>query len=101
MLANMLFGCLSGSAIAAATAIGSMISPIAKEKNYDMPVTTAVNAASAPSGMLIPPSDLFIIYFLITGGSASIIALFLAGYLPGIIMGVAVMIGAVLLCQET
>ncbi len=95
VLANMLFGCLSGSAIAAATAIGSMISPIAKEKNYDMPVTTAVNAASAPSGMLIPPSGPFIIYSLITGGSASIIALFLAGYLPGIIMGVAVMIGAV------
>ena len=100
VLANMLFGCLSGSGIAAATAIGSMISPIAREKNYDIPMTTAVNAASAPTGMLIPPSGPFIIYSLITGGSASIISLFLAGYLPGIIMGVAVMIAAAIYAKR-
>nr|WP_319387804.1 TRAP transporter large permease subunit [uncultured Cohaesibacter sp.] len=94
VIANMLFGCLSGSGIAAATAIGSMVAPIAKEKNYDMPFTTAVNAASAPAGMLIPPSGPFIIYSLISGGSASIVALFLAGYVPGIIMGLSVMIVA-------
>ncbi len=94
ILANMLFGCLSGSGIAAATAIGSMIAPAAREKDYDMPFTTAVNAASAPCGMLIPPSGPFILYSLITGGSASIIAMFLAGYLPGMIMGGAVMLVA-------
>ncbi|WP_321342275.1 TRAP transporter large permease subunit [uncultured Cohaesibacter sp.] len=94
VIANMLFGCLSGSGIAAATAIGSMVAPIAKEKKYDMPFTTAVNAASAPAGMLIPPSGPFIIYSLISGGSASIVALFLAGYVPGIIMGLSVMIVA-------
>lgn len=93
VLANMLFGTLSGSGIAAATAIGGVINPVAKEKGYDMPMTTAINAASAPCGMLIPPSGALIVYSLITGGSASIIALFMAGYLPGFIMG-----GAVMLC---
>lgn len=93
-LANMLFGSLSGSGIAAATAIGGIVTPIAREEKYDMAVTTAVNAASAPCGMLIPPSGALIVYSLITGGSASIVALFLAGYVPGIIMGVSVMIVA-------
>lgn len=94
VVANMLFGTLSGSGIASASAIGGIITPVAREKGYDMPMTAAVNAASAPCGMLIPPSGALIVYSLITGGSASIIALFLAGYLPGIIMGLAVMIGA-------
>ncbi|AJY48010.1 membrane protein [Martelella endophytica] len=94
VLANMLFGCLSGSGIAAATAIGNIIAPIARENKYDMPMTTAVNAASAPTGMLIPPTGAFIVYSLITGGSASIVALFLAGYFPGIVMGLAVMVVA-------
>ncbi len=94
VLANMLFGTLSGSGIAAATAIGGIIAPVAREKRYDMAVTTAVNAASAPAGMLIPPSGALIVYSLITGGSASIIALFIAGYLPGLIMGGAVMLVA-------
>jgi len=94
VLANMLFGTLSGSGIAAASAIGGIITPVAREKGYDMAMTTAVNAASAPAGMLIPPSGALIVYSLITGGSASIIALFMAGYLPGLIMGVSVMIWA-------
>lgn len=94
VLANMLFGTLSGSGIAASTAIGGIIAPVAREKGYDMAVTTAVNAASAPAGMLIPPSGALIVYSLITGGSASIIALFIAGYLPGLIMGGSVMLVA-------
>lgn len=94
VLANMLFGTLSGSGIASATAIGGIINPVAREKGYNMAMTTAVNAASAPSGMLIPPSGALIVYSLITGGGASIIALFMAGYLPGIIMGLSVMLVA-------
>ncbi|WP_226571777.1 TRAP transporter large permease [Mangrovibacter yixingensis] len=94
IIANMLFGSLSGSAIAASTAIGGIVAPMAKEKGYDMAFTTAVNASSAPTGMLIPPTGVFIMYSLITGGSASIAALFLAGYLPGIMMGLAVMVVA-------
>lgn len=94
ILGNLLFGMLSGSGIAAASAIGGIIAPVAREKGYDMAVTTAVNAASAPVGLLIPPSGALIVYSLITGGSASIIALFMAGYVPGLMMGLAVMIYA-------
>lgn len=94
VLGNILFGTLSGSGIAAASAIGGIITPVAKEKGYNMAVTTAINAASAPVGLLIPPSGALIVYSLITGGSASIIALFMAGYVPGLIMGFAVMIYA-------
>jgi len=94
VLANMMFGSLSGSGLAAASAIGTVIAPIAEEKQYDRRVTTAVNAASAPTGMLIPPSGPLIVYSLLTGGSASITGLFLAGYTPGLIMGVSVMIVA-------
>lgn len=93
-LANMLFGSLSGSAIAAATAIGGIVSPMQKEEKYDEHFAAAVNAASSISGFLIPPSGCFIVYSLITGGAASIGALFLAGYIPGIIIGLAVMIVA-------
>ncbi|WP_434361102.1 TRAP transporter large permease subunit [Parasalinivibrio latis] len=92
IIANMMFGSLSGSSLAAATAIGGIVAPMAKEKGYDNAMTTVVNAASAPTGMLIPPTGVFIVFSLITGGGASIAALFLAGYIPGIIMGLAVMI---------
>ncbi|MBP0575886.1 TRAP transporter large permease subunit, partial [Mycobacterium tuberculosis] len=54
VLANMLFGAISGSGIAAATAIGGIVTPIAREEKYDMAFSTAVNASSAPCGMLIP-----------------------------------------------
>jgi len=94
IVANMMFGALSGSAIAAATAIGGITTPMAKEKNYDMPFTTAVNASSSIAGMLIPPAGAFIVYSMITGGDASIAALFVGGYLPGLIIGLSVMLVA-------
>lgn len=100
VVGNVLFGTLSGSGIASASAIGGIITPVAREKGYDMPTTAAINAASAPCGMLIPPSGALIVYSLITGGSASIIALFLAGYIPGIMMGIAVMIPAWILARR-
>lgn len=94
VVANGLFGTLSGSGIASASAIGGIITPVAREQNYDLPMTAAVNAASAPCGMLIPPSGALIVYSLLTGGSASIIALFMAGYIPGMIMAMSVMLYA-------
>ncbi|GEA52123.1 membrane protein [Vibrio inusitatus NBRC 102082] len=100
IVANMMFGSLSGSAIASSSAIGGIMTPMAKAKNYNMPFTTAVNAASSICGMLIPPTGVFIVYSLITGGSASIAALFLAGYVPGIIMGVSVMIVAYIYARK-
>ena len=80
VVANMLFGAISGSGAAAAAAMGSTIGPL-EEKGYDKNYSVAVNVASAPVGMLIPPSNTMIVYSSIAG-SVSIAALFMAGYIP-------------------
>jgi len=88
VLGNMLFGALSGSAVAASSAMGGCIYPIQKEEGYDPAFATAVNIASAPTGLLIPPTSAFIVYSTVAGG-VSISALFMAGFIPGIMVGVA------------
>ncbi|WP_149554288.1 TRAP transporter large permease [Treponema pectinovorum] len=93
VLGNMLFGALSGSAVAACAAIGGTMAPLEKEEGYDDSFAAAVNIASCATGMLIPPSGVLILYAL-TAGGVSISALFMAGYLPGILMGLAVMVVA-------
>ena len=93
VLANMLFGAISGSAAAAASAIGSIMGPEMKKENYDDNFAAAVNISSATTGLSIPPSNVLIVYSLASGG-ASITALFLAGYIPGILTGLAIMITA-------
>lgn len=93
VLGNMLFGALSGSSVAAASAMGGCIYPIQKDENYDPAFATAVNIASAPTGLLIPPTSAFIVYSTVAGG-VSISALFMAGYIPGILMGLGVMVVA-------
>lgn len=95
VLGNMLFGSLAGSAVAAASAMGGSINPIQKEEKYNMGFATAVNIASAPTGLLIPPTAAFIVYSTVVGG-VSISALFMAGYVPGILMGLGVMLVAYL-----
>ena len=91
VLGNMLFGALSGSAVAAAAAIGGTLNPMEEEEGYDPAFSTAVNIASAPTGLLIPPTSAFIVYSSIAGG-VSISALFMAGYVPGILMGLVTMV---------
>lgn len=91
VMANMLFASVSGSAVATAAAIGSVMSPMQAKEGYDRGFSAAVNVASAPSGMLIPPSNTLIIYALASGGT-SIGALFMAGYVPGILWGVSCMV---------
>ncbi len=88
--ANALFGSVSGSGVAAAAAIGSTIGPIQAKEGYDKPFSAAVNIASAPSGMIIPPSNLMIVYSLVSG--TSVAALFVAGYIPGLMWAFACMI---------
>lgn len=90
ILANMLFGAISGSGTAAASAMGSIIGPIEKEEGYDLSFSAAVNVATAPTGLLIPPSNVMITFSLVSGG-ASVAALFMAGYIPGILWGLACM----------
>ncbi|MGR3808495.1 TRAP transporter large permease [Pasteurella testudinis] len=92
-VANMLFGSISGSGVASAAAVGGIMSPIQKKENYDPKFSAAVNIASAPTGMLIPPSNTLIVYATVAG-SVSVSALFMAGYVPGILWGVGVMIVA-------
>ena len=89
--ANMLFGAISGSAAAAASAIGTIMGPQMKKEGYDEKFSAAVNITSATTGMVIPPSNIMIVYSLASGG-VSIAALFLAGYIPGILTGIALMI---------
>lgn len=93
ILGNMLFGALSGSSVAAASAMGGCIYPIQKEEGYDPAFATAANIASAPTGLLIPPTSAFIVYSTVAGG-VSISTLFMAGYIPGILMGLGCMIVA-------
>ncbi len=99
VLGNMLFGSLSGSAVAAAAAIGGTLHERQKEEGYDPAFGAAVNIASASTGLLIPPTTAAIVYSTIAGG-VSVSALFMAGYVPGILMGLVVMAVAYLYARR-
>ena len=91
VVANMLFGAISGSGTAAASAMGAIIGPVEEEEGYDKNFSAAVNIATAPTGLLIPPSNVMITFAMVSGGT-SIAALFMAGYIPGILWGLACMV---------
>src|SRR6056297_4261216 len=93
VIANMLFGAISGSAAASASAIGSIMQPEMKKEGYPENFSAAVNITSATTGLSIPPSNILIVYSLASGG-VSITALFLAGYIPGILTGLGIMLMA-------
>lgn len=99
VVGNMLFGAVSGSSVAAAAAIGGTMAPLQEEEGYDKNYSAAVNIASAPTGLLIPPSNSLIIYSLVSGGT-SVAALFMAGYVPGILWGLSVMAVAFILAKK-
>lgn len=99
VVGNMLFGAVSGSSVAAAAAIGGTMAPLQKAEGYDKNYSAAVNIASAPTGLLIPPSNSLIIYSLVSGGT-SVAALFMAGYIPGILWGLSVMVVAFILAKK-
>jgi tripartite ATP-independent transporter DctM subunit len=93
IVACMLFGAVSGSAVAAVSAIGSFMTKRMEEEGYDKAYSAAVNITSGTTGLIIPPSNVIIVYSLASGG-ASIGALFLAGYLPGILVGLMLIVTA-------
>lgn len=99
ILGNMLFGALSGSSVAAASAMGGCISPSEKEQGYDPAFSASANIASAPTGLLIPPTSAFIVYSTVAGG-VSISTLFMAGYVPGILMGIGCMAVAFVMARR-
>jgi len=100
ILASMLFGAISGSAVAAASAIGSVMTDRMEDEGYPVPFSAAINITSSTTGLLIPPSNVLIVYALASGGAASVAALFIAGYLPGILVGVALMVVAAIIANK-
>lgn len=99
VLANMFFGAVSGSSVAATSAMGSIMSPLEADEGYDPNYSAAVNICSAPTGILIPPSGPLILYS-ITAGGVSVAALFMGGYLTGILLGLSVAVLAVVLAMK-
>ncbi|MGL5051071.1 MAG: TRAP transporter large permease [Cetobacterium sp.] len=91
ILANMMFGAISGSSVAACAAMGGILLPMEEEEGYDAKLGATVNIATAPTGLLIPPSNSLIVYSLVSGGT-SVAALFMAGYIPGILWGLGCMV---------
>lgn len=95
IISAMLMGAIAGSAMASASAMGSILGPEMEKEGYDKEYGAAVNITSATMGLVIPPSNVLIVYSLASGG-VSIAALFLAGYLPGLLTGLFLMIVAAL-----
>ena len=90
-LTCMLFGSISGSAAAAVTSIGGFMLPEMKKKGYNNEFSVAITTTAATTGLLIPPSNIMIVY-AVASGSVSIAAMFMAGVLPGILIGFLLMI---------
>ena len=100
VIAAMLFGAISGSAVAAASAIGGVMTQRMEDEGYPVPVSAAINITSSTTGLLIPPSNVLIVFALASGGTASVAALFMAGYIPGILVGLSLMIVAVIIVKR-
>ncbi len=94
VFSSMLFGGISGSAIADISALGSILVPVMKEKGYDADYAVNVTVTSSIAGIIIPPSHNMIIFALATGGAVSISKLFLAGVVPGVLMCICLAVAA-------
>ncbi|WP_020568969.1 TRAP transporter large permease [Neolewinella persica] len=99
VVAAMLFGAIAGSAAAAASAIGTIMTKTMEDEGYPRPFSAAVNITSATTGLIIPPSNVLIVYSLASGG-VSIAALFVAGYVPGILTGMLLILAAAIYAKR-
>ena len=99
VLASMFFGGISGSAVADVSSIGTILIPMMKEKGYDADYSVAVTVTSACQGIIIPPSHNMIIYSLAAGG-VSVGRLFLGGFVPGVLLGVVLMIASYIIAVK-
>ncbi len=88
----MLFGAISGSAAAAVSSVGGFMVPLMNKMGYDRDFNAAVTVTAATTGLLIPPSNVMIVYSLATGGIVSIAAIFIAGVLPGVLVGLGLIL---------
>ena len=100
IVAAMLFGAISGSAVAAASAIGSVMTDRMEDEGYPRPFSAAINITASTTGLIIPPSNILIVYALASGGVASVASLFIAGYIPGILVGLALMVVAAIVAHK-
>jgi tripartite ATP-independent transporter DctM subunit len=92
ILASMFFGGISGSSVADVSSIGSIMIPMMEQKGYDKDYSINVTITSSVQGIIIPPSHNMIIYSLAAGGGISVAKLFLGGIIPGVLLGIALMI---------
>lgn len=100
ILASMFFGGISGSAVADVSSIGTMMIPMMNAKGYDEDFSVAVTVTSACQGVIIPPSHNMIIFALAAGGGVSVGKLFLGGLLPGVILGIGLMIVTYIIARK-
>ena len=99
IVASYFFGGISGSAAADTASIGSIMIPMMVDQGYDDDFSTAVTITSSCEGLLVPPSHNMVIYAMSAGG-VSIGALFLAGYLPGALLAVSLMVGSYIISKK-
>ena len=100
VLSCMMFGAVSGSATAAVSSIGGFMIPEMERKGYGKDFSVALTITSATTGLLIPPSNIMIVYALVSGGTVSIAALFMGGLLPGVVFGLLLMLTAAWICRR-
>lgn len=100
VFSSMLFGGISGSAIADISALGSILVPVMKEKGYDADYAVNVTVTSSIAGIIIPPSHNMIIFAIAAGGGISISKLFLAGVVPGVLMCICLATAAYLVAVK-
>ena len=100
VFSSMLFGGISGSAVADISALGSILIPVMKEKGYDDDYAVNVTVTSSIAGILVPPSHNMILYAIAAGGGISISQLFLAGVVPGVLMCLCLAIAAYLIAVK-
>ncbi|MGF1526830.1 MAG: TRAP transporter large permease [Candidatus Competibacterales bacterium] len=100
VVSSMLFGGISGSAVADVSALGSTLVPVMKQRGYDADYAVNVTVTSATIGLTVPPSHNMIIYAIAAGGTVSISSLFLAGIVPGVLTGLCLMVTAYLIALK-
>lgn len=98
IVGNTMFGSLSGSAVAASVAVGGVMIPMEVEEGYDKKFAAAANIASAPAGLIIPPSGILIIYAVLSG--CSVVGMIMSGYVPGLLWCLACMAVAFIIAKK-
>lgn len=98
IVGNTFFGMISGSSVAASVAIGGVMIPMEEQEGYDKKFAATANIASAPTGLIIPPSGILIIYAVLSG--CSVVGMLMSGYIPGLLWMLACMMVAFIVARK-